>query len=93
MPINVSYGSTLEIAVQFFSSAGILTVPTSATLTITYAPVGSLVTTSCAIGMTANNSTFIATWGTGVAALGIVNYSIAGAGQVSPTTGSWRITS
>lgn len=50
MPINVRTGSTIAITATFFSSAGILTVPTSATVTITYPPSSnSLTTVSCSI--------------------------------------------
>ena len=92
MPINISQGSTIQIAVQFFSSAGITTVPTSATVTITYPPIATpLTTTSTDIAMSATNSTWTATWGSGVSGLGIVTYSISGAGQASPTTGTWRL--
>ncbi len=92
MPINISQSSTIEITAVFFSSAGILTTPSSATVTITYAPIASpLTTTSCSIGMTQTNSVWTANWGVGVAALGIASYSITGAGQASPTTGTWRV--
>ncbi len=93
MPINVTTGSTVEFTVEFFSSANVLTVPSSATITITYPPVANpLTTVSCAIGMTQAGSFFTALWGTGVAAIGLSSYSVSGAGQASPTTGTLRIT-
>lgn len=94
MPYNVTLGSTVEFTVEFFDSAGVLTVPTSATLTVTYPPSSnSLTTTSCAIDMSASGDFFTATWGTGVAALGIASFSVTGAGQASPTTGQLRLIS
>lgn len=92
MPFNITTGSTVQFTVEFFSSANILTVPTSATLTITY-PLSSnsLVTTTATIGMTQSGNFFIGSWGSGVAALGLSSFSVSGAGQASPTTGTLRI--
>jgi hypothetical protein len=71
MPFNVTSGSTVVFTVVFFDANGAVTVPTSATITVTY-PLSSdpLTTTSCSIGMTAVGDFFTATWGSGVAALG-----------------------
>lgn len=94
MPINVRTGSTVEFTVEFFDSANVLTVPTSATLTVTYPPVANSITlVSCTIGMTPNGWFFTATWGSGVAALGLSSYSVAAPGQVSPTAGTLRVIS
>jgi hypothetical protein len=92
MPFNITSGSTVEFTVEFFSSANTLTVPTSATLTVTY-PLSSnsLATTTATIGMSPSGNFFTATWGSGVAALGLTTFSISGAGQASPTTGTLRI--
>lgn len=94
MPINVRLGSTAEFTVCFFDTSDVLTVPTSATLTITY-PLSSnsITTTSCTIGMTAAGSFFTATWGTGVAALGLSSYSISAPGQATATAGTLRVIS
>ena len=94
MPINVTTGSTIQFTVEFFDSTNVLTVPSSATLTITYPPSSnSLTTVSCAIGMTPSGSFFTATWGSGVAALGLSSYSVAAPGQATPTTGTLRVLS
>lgn len=94
MPINVTIGSTVKFTVEFFDSNQILTVPTSATLTITY-PISSdsLTIVSCAISMTPAGSFFTATWGSGAAALGLSSYSVSAPGQIAPTTGTLRILS
>jgi hypothetical protein len=93
MPINITTGSTVQFTVEFFSS-NVLTVPSSATLTVTYPPSSnSITTTSCTIGMTPSGSFFTATWGSGVAALGITTYSISAPGQLSATTGTLRVIS
>lgn len=94
MPINVTHGSTVQFTVEFFDSNQVLTVPTSATITITYPPSSnSLTTVSCAIGMSAAGSFFTANWGTTVAALGLSSYSVSAPGQATPTTGTLRIMS
>lgn len=92
MPINASLGSTIGFTVEFFDSANNLTVPSSATLTITY-PLSSnsITTASCVVGMSAAGSFFTATWGSGVAALGITSYSISAPGQAAATTGELRL--
>jgi hypothetical protein len=97
MPINVVTGSTVGFTVVFFSTASgqsVMTVPSSATLTVTY-PLSSnsIVTGTASIGMTPSGSFFTATWGSGVAALGITNYSVSAPGQATATTGSLRIIS
>lgn len=94
MPINVTTGSTVEFTVVFFTSANAVTVPTSASITITYPlSTNGLTITSCSIAMTPNGSFFTATWGSAVSALGSVSYSVTGAGQASPTTGQLRVIS
>lgn len=93
MPINATLGSTVEFLVEFFNSANVLTVPSSATLTVTYPPSSNSITTvSCTIGMTPSGSFFTAIWGSGVAALGLSSYSISAPGQATATTGTLRLT-
>lgn len=91
MPYNITLGSTVAFTVEFLDSNGDLTVPSSATLTMTYTTVAGA-TASSNITMTQSNSFFTATWGSGVAALGMANYSINAPGQTTPTTGSLRLT-
>lgn len=94
MPINVTTGSTVEFTVVFFDTANVITVPTSATLTVTYPPSSnSLTTVSCSISMAAIGSFWTATWGSGVAALGNSSYSVAAPGQATPTAGTLRVIS
>lgn len=94
MPINATLGSTIGFSVVFFDTTGAVTVPSSATLTVTYPPSSnSLTTLSCAIGMSPSGSFFTATWGSGVAALGISTVSVNAPGQASPTTGTLRLVS
>jgi hypothetical protein len=93
MPTNAVLGSTLIFTVEFFNSANVLTVPSSATLTVTYPPSSnSIIAATAVIGMTAAGSFFTASWGSGVAALGLSSYSIAAPGQTTATTGTLRLT-
>jgi hypothetical protein len=92
MPFNVTQGSTVVITVTFFDSNNVVTVPTSANITITY-PLSSnsLVTTSVILGMSAAGSFFTASWGSGVAALGLTFLSASAPGQATPTTDTLRV--
>ena len=86
MPINVTTGSTIEFTAVFRSSANVIFVPVSATITLTYPPSSNnLTTTSCAMAMTVTGNTFTATWGSGVSALGDVSYFVTGS-SVAPSS-------
>jgi hypothetical protein len=89
-PYNVTQGSTVEFTVEFFNASGVLTIPTSATLTMTYTTVAGA-TASSATAMTQSGSFFIANWGSGVANLGLATFSIAAPGQATATIGSLRL--
>lgn len=95
MPFNVHQGDTVEITVTFFASSApsVVTVPTSATLTVTY-PLSSasLTTTSCSIGMTLSGSFFTANWSSSVAAYGLTTLSAAPASGTA-VTDTLRVTS
>lgn len=94
MPINVTSGSTVTFTVEFFDSSNNLTVPSSATMSISYPPSSnSIATVTTVISMTPAGNFFTATWGTAVASLGLANYSVAAPGQTSPTTGVLRLIS
>jgi hypothetical protein len=90
MTYNVTSGSTVNFTVEFLDSNGNTTIPSSATLTITYTTVAGS-TTFTVISMTQSGSFFVGTWGTGVAAIGAALYSITAPGQVTPTFGDLRL--
>lgn len=88
MPFNVKQGDTVEITATFFASSAptVVTVPTSATLTITYPTVANpLTTASCAIGMTASGDFFTANWSSSVAGYGLATLSAAPASGTAVT--------
>ena len=90
MPFNITQGSTVEFTVGFVSSNGVVTVPSSATLTLVYTTSGGTLVSSV-ISMTLNGSFYVATWQSAQAAYGAVNYTITAPGQPTPTTGSLRL--
>lgn len=90
MPFNVTQGSTVEFTVEFLDASGNLTVPSSATLTMTYTTIAGT-SASSATAMTPSGSFFTALWASGVAAFGFATYSISAPGQPTPTTGTLRL--
>lgn len=90
MPWTIQQGSTVEFTAAFLDSGGSITVPTSATLTMTYTTVAGA-TASSAVGMSAAGSFFTATWPSAQSGLGFANFSISAPGQSTPTTGQLRI--
>lgn len=91
MPYNITYGSTVEFTIEFLDVNGVTTVPSSATLTMTYTSISGT-TASSVISLTQSGQFFTATWGSGQAVVGIANYSItAPGGPVTPTEGQLRL--
>jgi hypothetical protein len=90
MPFNFQVGQSIIFAATFFDATGVATtLPTSATLTVTY-PLSSasLTTTSCSIAMTAvSSANWTATWPSSVAAAGISSYTATAPGQISNAPG------
>lgn len=91
MPVNATIGSTITFVVEFLDNNSVLTVPSSATLTVLY-PIGVTVS-SCVIGMVQNGSFFTASWGSGVSNLGLVNYLVTAPGQPTVFGEPLRLTS
>jgi len=88
MPFNKSQGQSVIFIAVFKDTTDVVTVPSSATLTVTYPPSSnSLTIVSCAIGMTAIGQEFTATWGSSVAALGLSSFAATAPGQVANATG------
>lgn len=89
MPINVPSGRTVVFTAVFFDTSEVVTVPSSATLTITYPTAADRLTyVSCAIDMTATGDFFTCSWESSAAALGLSSYSAAAPGQVTSAPGS-----
>lgn len=92
MVFNVRRFSTAAFPVEFLDLNGALTVPSSATLTITYASTAGVLG-STVIGMLQVGNTFVGNWGAGNADLGLWGYAVQGAGQINPVTGNIRVLS
>lgn len=89
MPFNSPLGRTIVFTTVFYGTDEAVTVPTSATMTVTY-PLSSnpLTAASCAIPMSAAGSFFTASWSSSVAALGLSSFSVSAPGQVTAAPGS-----
>lgn len=92
MPFNVALGSTIQIALIFFSS-GVVVTPSSATVVVTY-PLSSnsLTLASCSLPMTQSGNFYIATWGSGVSAVGLASATGVAPGLASADPQTLRIT-
>lgn len=84
MPVNIAYGNTARFVVEFLDSDQALTIPSSATLTVTYIDRSALTSTSTSIGLTQTNSFFLGTWSSTGAAIGLANWSVSAPGITSP---------
>ncbi len=94
MPVNVTLGSTVIFTALFFDASSAVVVPSSATLVINYPlAANSLTIVSCSIAMSVTGNTFSASWGTGVAALGMSSYSVSAPGFTAATGGELRVIS
>lgn len=89
MPFSAPLGRSIVFTAVFYDSAEAVTVPSSATMTVTYPPSSnSLTTVSVALPMAAAGNFFTATWASSVAALGLTSFSAAAPGQVIGAPGS-----
>lgn len=88
MPINKPVGQPVTFTATFFDASNVLSVPSSATLTIVY-PLSSasLTTTSCALTMAPAGSFFTVTWASSVAAAGLSSYTATAPGQITNAPG------
>lgn len=81
-PVNIQYGNTAFFTAEFYDSNGLLTVPSGATLSITYTNINNASQTDNVV-MSVNNSFYICTWSSSNAALGLALWSIIAAGVSS----------
>lgn len=89
MPFVVSRGTNVGFSVEFYTSSGALTMPTSGWLTITYpALAGGTATQTVTL---TRGRVFTGTWDSTVSDLGIATVSISGAGQATPTTTQLKV--
>lgn len=74
-PVNITYGNSAFFTAEFYDSNGILTVPSGATLSITYTNINNASQTDN-VTMSVNNSFYICTWSSTNAALGLAPWSV-----------------
>lgn len=89
MPYSIPSGRQVIFTAVFFDTDEAITVPSSATLTVTYPLAADSTTlTSCSIAMTAAGDFFTASWSSSVAALGLSSFAAAAPGQVTAAPGA-----
>lgn len=81
-PVNIQYGNSAFFTAEFYDSNGVLTVPSGATLSITYTNINNAAQTDN-VTLSVNNSFFIGTWSSSNASLGLALWSIMAAGASS----------
>lgn len=74
-PVNINYGNSAFFTAEFYDSNGNLTVPSGATLSITYININNTSQTDN-VALSVNNSFFIGTWSSSNASLGLAPWSI-----------------
>lgn len=74
-PVNINYGNSAFFTAEFYDSNGLLTVPSGATLNISYTNISNVSQTDTIV-MTLSNSFFNCTWSSSNASLGLALWSI-----------------
>lgn len=89
-PVNLQQGNTANFVVEFLSS-GILTVPSSATMTVAYTNTSNTSQTD-SVTLTNTNSFFNGRWSSTSAALGLATWTVISAASTTvAATGQLRI--
>jgi hypothetical protein len=81
-PVNIQYGNSAFFTAEFYDINHDLTVPSGATLAVSYTNINFLPQTD-SFAMTLLNSFFNATWSSTNASLGLASWSIVAAGNSS----------
>ena len=90
-PINIEKGNTAYFSIEFLSSVGELTTPSSANMTVAYTNTSNASVTDT-VSLTLSNSFFSGSWSSTSAALGLATWQATMAGStVVQATGQLRI--
>lgn len=81
-PVNIQYGNSAFFTAEFYDQNGNITVPISATLSITYTNINNTSQTDLVL-LTPNNSFLTGTWSSTNAALGLAPWTITASGASS----------
>lgn len=79
-PVNITQGNSAFFTAEFYDSGGALSVPSGATLSITYTNTGNASQTD-SISMSLAGSFYTATWPSTSAALGLAPWTITATGN------------
>lgn len=74
-PVNINYGNSAFFTAEFYDSNGNITVPSGATLSITYTNINNVAQTDLVV-LSLNNSFFVGTWSSSNASMGLAPWSI-----------------
>jgi len=92
VPTNITYGNTARFVVEYFSSLGALSEPSSGQVTISYTDRATLTATSTTIGLTATNSFYLGTWSSTGAVIGLATWEVTSANSTTAAaTGTIRV--
>jgi len=90
-PVNIETGNSATFTVEFLSSAGSLTVPSTCNFTVTYTNTSNSTQTDT-VSMTLSNSFWSGTWSSTSAALGLAVWSVTATGStIAQATGQIRV--
>lgn len=81
-PVNIQYGNSAFFTAEFYDANGLLTVPSGATLSITYTNISNASQTDTVL-MSLNNQFYVCTWSSSNASLGLALWSIIATGASS----------
>jgi hypothetical protein len=81
-PVNITSGNSANFVVEFLNSAGVITVPSSATLTVTYTNTSN-VSQSDNVSLTLTGSFWNGTWSSTSAAYGLATWTLLGSGSTT----------
>jgi hypothetical protein len=79
-PVNIRQGNSAEFVAEFFDSNNRITIPSGATLSITYTNTGNASQTDT-VTLGAVNSFFTGVWSSSGASLGLANWSVFASGN------------
>lgn len=90
-PVNLTTGNSANFVLEFLDSNGLITTPSSATLTVAYTNTGNTTQTDT-VSLTLVGSFWTGTWSSTSASLGIATWNLASTGStVSVQTGLIRV--
>lgn len=81
-PVNIQQGNTANFVVEYFDSAGDLSVPSGGTISVVYTNTSNSQTTDT-VTLTQTGSFFTGSWASTTAALGLATWTVAATGSTA----------